>query len=76
MGVGVLGQTGATFAEFLPGKRAIIIADENTWGAAGPGVQASLQAARIDLDESIIYPGKPVFFAYDAAVLRLRDRLA
>jgi len=27
-------------------------------------------------DEPIIYPGKPVFFADDAAVLRLRDRLA
>jgi len=76
MGVGVLDQTGATFAEFLPGKRAIIIADENTWGAAGPGVQSSLQAAGIDIDEPIIYPGKPVFFADDAAVLRLRDRLA
>jgi glycerol-1-phosphate dehydrogenase [NAD(P)+] len=76
MGVGVLDKTGATFADFLPGKRAVIIADENTWGAAGPGVQASLRAAAIDLDEPIIYPGKPVFFADDGAVLRLRDRLA
>jgi len=76
MGVGVLDQTGATFAEFLPGKRAIIIADENTWGAAGPGVQASLQAAGIDLDEPVIFPGKPVLFADDAMVLRVRDIIA
>lgn len=75
MGVGVLDQTGATFAEYLPGRRAIIVADENTWGAAGPGVQESLRAAGIDLDEPVIFPGKPVLFADDAMVLRVRDIL-
>lgn len=76
MGVGVLDRTGATFAEQLPGMRAVIVADENTWAAAGPAVQASLTEAGIDTDEPIIYPGRPVFFADDAAVLALRDRLA
>ena len=76
MGVGVLDRTGETFAAQLPGMRAVVVADENTWAAAGPAVQASLVAAGIDTDEPIIYPGKPVFFADDAAVLALRDRLA
>jgi glycerol-1-phosphate dehydrogenase [NAD(P)+] len=76
MGVGVLGQTGPTFAEFLPGKRAIIIADENTWGAAGVGVQESLRAAGVDLDEPVIFPGTPVLFADDAMVMRVRDIIA
>lgn len=75
-GVGVLDRTGTTFAEHLPGRRAVIIADENTWGAAGPGVQESLRAAGIDLDEPAIFPGKPVLFADDAMVLRVRDLLA
>lgn len=76
MGVGVLPQTGATFVEHLPGKRAVIVADENTWAAAGPGVEASLRDAGVDLDEPIIFPGSPVFFADDAMVLRVRDMLA
>lgn len=75
-GVGVLARAGATFAEYLPGMRAIIIADENTWGAAGPGVQDSLRAVGIDLDEPVIFPGTPVLFADDAMVLRVRDILA
>ncbi len=76
MGVGVLGRTGATFAEYLPGMRAIIIADENTWGAAGEGVLESLRSAGIDVDEPVIFPGKPVLFADDAMVLRVRDIIA
>jgi glycerol-1-phosphate dehydrogenase [NAD(P)+] len=75
-GVGVLDRIGATFVEYLPGMRAIIVADENTWGAAGPGVRDSLRAAGIELDEPVIFPGTPVLFADDAMVLRVRDILA
>ena len=76
MGVGVLDRTGATFAQYLPGMRAIIIADENTWAAAGPGVQESLRAAGIGHDEPVVFPGRPVLFADDAMVLRVRDIIA
>ena len=76
MGVGVLDQTGTTFAKHLPGMRAIIVADENTWRAAGPGAQESLRAAGIDLDDPVVFPGTPVLFADDAMVLRVRDILA
>jgi glycerol-1-phosphate dehydrogenase [NAD(P)+] len=76
MGVGVLDETGATFTRYLPDRRAVIVADENTWGAAGPGVEESLRAAGIDLDEPVVFPGKPVLFADDAMVLRVRDILA
>lgn len=76
MGVGVLDRTGATFGEYLPGRRAVVIADENTWRAAGPGVQDSLRAAGVDLDDPVVFPGAPVLFADDAMVLRLRDILA
>ena len=48
MGVGVLDRTGTTFAEQLPGMRAVIVADENTWAAAGPGVEASLRDAGVE----------------------------
>jgi glycerol-1-phosphate dehydrogenase [NAD(P)+] len=76
MGVGVLDETGATFAQYLPGRRAVIVADDNTWGAAGSGVEESLRAAGVDLDEPVVFPGRPVLFADDAMVLRVRDILA
>ncbi|HSN10691.1 MAG TPA: sn-glycerol-1-phosphate dehydrogenase [Propionibacteriaceae bacterium] len=76
MGVGALHLTGATFREHLPGMRAVILADENTWEAAGPGAQESLRAAGVDLDEPVVFPGRPVLFADDAMVLRVRDILA
>jgi glycerol-1-phosphate dehydrogenase [NAD(P)+] len=76
LGVGALALTGATFRDQLPGRRAVIVADENTWGAAGPGAQESLRAAGVDLDEPVIFPGRPVLFADDATVERVRDILA
>ena len=73
MGVGVLERTGATFAHHLPTMRAIVVADENTWAAAGPGVMDSLRAAGVEVEEPVIFPGQPVLFADDAMVLRVRD---
>lgn len=76
MGEGVLDATGATFAEYLSGLRAVIIADENTWAAAGAGAQGSLQRADVEMDPPVIFPGKPVLFADDAMVERVRTILA
>ncbi len=76
MGVGALELTGATFTEQLPRRRAVIIADENTWAAAGPGARDSLRAAGVDLDEEVVFPGQPVLFADDAMVERVRRILA
>jgi|GEM_PF-6405001 len=44
-GVGVLKETGPLFARLFPGKTALVVADENTFGAAGKGVVDSLKAA-------------------------------
>jgi len=76
MGEDVLGRTGPAVASLFPGQRAVLVADENTWGVAGEAVRASLEASGIGLDEPIIYPGSPVLFADDKAVEDLRSRLA
>jgi len=76
MGVDVLGRAGPLFTELFPGASAVLVADGNTWGAAGEPVRASLEAAGVALDDPVIYPGTPVLFADDAAVADLRTRLA
>ena len=43
------------FAEQFPDKRALVVADENTWRAAGEAVQSHLAAAGIRCDEPYIF---------------------
>ncbi|WP_336249857.1 sn-glycerol-1-phosphate dehydrogenase [Stomatohabitans albus] len=59
----VTGQAGALFAQSFPGKRAILVADTNTWNACGPDVQASFEAAGISMDNPYIFPGSPTLYA-------------
>lgn len=47
VGRGVLGQTPDIFRAQFPGRRAVVVADENTFRVAGRTTQAALQAAGI-----------------------------
>lgn len=63
-GQGVLGKTGALFARLFPGKKALVIADENTFKACGEPVVAALRAAGVALaDPPKIFPGHPTLYA-------------
>lgn len=55
IGTGILDRVPAMFAEQFPGKRALVVADENTWRAAGEEVAAHLASAGISCDEPFIY---------------------
>lgn len=74
-GYGVLDQTGRVFTELFGKSRGIIIADENTWAVAGPAVQASLEAAGVELDESYVFPAVPTVYAGYENVELLREYL-
>jgi len=73
---GILDKAGALFAETFPGRRAIVVADGNTWTVAGERVQAALTAAGVETEEPYIFPGTPTLFADEHATYALRDRLA
>ncbi|EEJ52887.1 sn-glycerol-1-phosphate dehydrogenase [Mobiluncus mulieris] len=66
-GQGVLDKTGSLFTRLFPGKKALVIADENTFKACGEPVLASLRAAGVELaDQPKIFPGSPTLYAdYD-----------
>lgn len=66
IGYDVLGQTGELFKQLFPGQRCLLVADENTYAAAGEPVWKSLQAAEVELVEPFIFPGTPTLYAdYD-----------
>ena len=58
IGVDILDGVGAMLKEQFPDKRAIVVADENTWRAAGEAAQASLKKAGVDCDEPYIFTDK------------------
>ena len=58
IGVDILNRVPAMFKEQFSGKRALIVADENTWRAAGEAVYAYLQQEGVECEEPYIYTDK------------------
>ena len=54
IGRGILGQTPALFNDVCPGREAILIADTNTFAAAGAQVQAAFAASGIRVRQPFI----------------------
>ena len=75
VGRGVLAEAGALFRRQFGEGPACIIADENTWAAAGAAVQASLQAAGVTVRAHVL-PGKPRLKPTVDLANSLRDVLA
>lgn len=77
IGADVLNQTAAVFTDlFGRHSRAIVVADGNTYPAAGMRAEESLRAAGVATEDAYIFEGKPTLYADYAAVSRLRDHLA
>ena len=55
IGTDILARVPSMFKEQFPEKRALIVADENTWRVAGEAVYAYLQAAGVECDEPYIF---------------------
>ncbi|MEY4871434.1 MAG: hypothetical protein RLZZ563_764 [Pseudomonadota bacterium] len=75
VGRGVLAEAGALFRRHFGAGPACIIADDNTWAAAGAAVQASLVAAGVAVRVHVL-PGKPRLKPTVDLANSLRDVLA
>lgn len=83
VGRGILASSGSIIREGLleaegrlEGKRkAMLVADERTWEAAGADVEKSLRAAGADLAEPMIYPGSPTLYASYNHCEEIKERL-
>ncbi|MDR2385262.1 MAG: sn-glycerol-1-phosphate dehydrogenase [Tannerella sp.] len=76
VGSGVLSRVSELFREQFPDKKAIVIADNNTWRAAGKDVAELLKTAGITQDDAYIYTDPELYAEYgyvDALVAVLKD---
>lgn len=60
-GRGAVCRTGEMFRSLFPDRKAIIIADENTWEVAGKQAQSSLDSNGIESFSPYIFPGKDFY---------------
>ena len=60
-GRGVVARTAEMFSSLFPGKKAVIVADENTWKVAGKDAQKSLDDAGIASEKPYIFPAKDFY---------------
>lgn len=78
IGENLLGEIPRILRETWPGdtKPVRIVADGNTWGAAGERLQGILKEAGLSVDTPYLFPAEPPFHADYSLVERLREPLA
>lgn len=75
VGRGVLASAGRRIADVLGPGPHLVVADENTWGAAGDHLTASLNEAGCSLVEPLVFPGRPTLYASYDNCLTIQQRL-
>lgn len=75
IGIDILDRVPQMFVEQFPAKRALIVADENTWRAAGEAVYGYLQSAGVECEEPFIFTD-PHLHAEWKFIEELDERLA
>lgn len=63
IGSGVIKAVPETFTTCFGSQTAIVVADENTWTAAGQTVDEQLRAAGLAALEPYLFPGQPMLYA-------------
>lgn len=71
------GDTGAMFRALFPGRKALVVADENTFAILGETIVSSLAAAGVDqAAEPFVFPGTPTLYGSYENVTIVREHLA
>ena len=72
----VLDRIPSVFRDCFPEGRAVVVADDNTFAAAGKQVHELLEASGLPTLEPYVYPGRPTLVADDESIGPLRDHLS
>jgi glycerol-1-phosphate dehydrogenase [NAD(P)+] len=75
IGKGILQASGVIFRQAFQPLACFVIADENTFAAAGQVVLDRLKAERVKVGEMIIFPGQPHLSADFQNVLYIEEKL-
>ena len=60
-GRGAVCRTAEMFSSLFPGRRAVVVADENTWKVAGKDVQESLDQAGVSTEAPYIFQARDFY---------------
>ena len=60
-GRGSVGRTAEMFVSLFPGRKAVVVADENTWNVAGKDVCRSLDEAGVASENPYIFPARDFY---------------
>jgi glycerol-1-phosphate dehydrogenase [NAD(P)+] len=72
----VLGSVDSVFEQCFGDQAAVVVADGNTYAAAGEQVEGHLGDAARDLRDAYVYPGSPTLYAAHENVTPLVEALA
>ena len=61
IGSGVVHRTAEMFVQLFPGRKAVIVADDNTWAVAGKDAQESLDKAGVDSCQPYIFASEDFY---------------
>jgi glycerol-1-phosphate dehydrogenase [NAD(P)+] len=75
IGNGVLSSVGDVFGKCYDNLPAVVIADENTFAVAGGAVHQWLASSNRQVEQPIIFPGRPALYADYENVLALESKL-
>ena len=75
IGQGILTEIPALFSRHFPGQKAVIVADETTFRAAGQQVDSVLTTAGLMGADLVVFPSSPMLYASFDMVTRLADIL-
>lgn len=75
LGAGVVERSAELFSQAFPGKKAIIVADKNTWKAAGEAVSRSFERGGVPQEPAYIFEDEH-FYAEWTFVERLQEQLS
>ncbi|MBN2302547.1 MAG: sn-glycerol-1-phosphate dehydrogenase [Lentisphaerae bacterium] len=74
-GPGTLARVPSVLREHFPEVPVIVIADDNTWEAAGEKVDACLNAEGVATLEPLVFPGKPILHSDYEHVAKINKTL-
>ena len=74
-GAGLVSSVDEVFERSLGDGGAVVVADDNTWEAAGRQVQQHLEQAGRALEQPYLFPGAPTLYADYGNIQKLRDAL-
>lgn len=74
LGKGAMERTAEMFTELFPGRKAVVVADTNTWKVAGAKVDSVLEAASLKAADAFIFDD-PDLYAEWGFVLQLKAYL-